>query len=106
MATHHGPNIRITLKNHFLPRLDDGQPVVLQIVDESDWYLPVFSTVARLRAEMERAGIVYSVIAIIEDERQFLGSLPPEIRVALDPHESPDGGLHFHEVFYASRDIH
>lgn len=73
----------------------DDQPVLM--VNEDIFYLPIFSTEAKLRAMMERIQVEGYTIKHIDDGYDFLGSVKGQVKVCLDPH--PHGGhVRFMEI--------
>lgn len=65
----------ITLTKMLLP-WDDYGPVLLKLPDRIDSYLPVFTKVEHLVSLLELHGIPFTKVKQIEDEAEFLGSLP------------------------------
>jgi hypothetical protein len=73
-------------------------PTLLAMPGSEKLYLPIFSSADACRAFMGRAGVPYSRLVQIDDERAFLGSLPADIAVILDPTHTPQGTIHYAEI--------
>jgi hypothetical protein len=94
-----GRIIETTLDGKLLPWAK-GQPVWI----EAEWarpgevYLPVFSTREGLERGMAEFNARYERIKKIDEQEGFLASLPPEIKVMLDPYRTPEGKTRWKEI--------
>lgn len=80
------------------PSVTIARPVMLTLANEPRPAFPVFSSEGLLRACMQHIGDTgYSIMQIDEGEA-FLSSLPPELRVIVNPHRMPSGGWRYVEV--------
>jgi hypothetical protein len=80
-----------------------GRPVFISLSGTSDLYLPCFTDAADLHAVMFRAGAPFDRIKQIDDEVEFLESLPREVegkrvRIMVDPSFTDDGKTRWTEV--------
>ncbi len=76
----------------------DEEPVLLQMPMSQHVYLPVFSDETRLRSLMIRAGVAFDEIKRIDEQDEFLVSLPPKIVVIKDPWFTVQGTVRFLQV--------
>lgn len=95
------PPRTIEITGHCFP-WSDGQPVFASMLATSDLFLPVFSTIDKLRTMMATANIPYQSIKHIDDQRAFLDSLPSRfgdqrLRVIVDPYFTK-GRVRFVEI--------
>ena len=75
-----------------------GQPVLIEMPGSDLRYLACFSTAARLREMHGAAGIVFDGIKMIEDEADFLSSIPASITVIVNPYTTAEGRMRFMQV--------
>lgn len=90
------------ITGHVFPWIDDG-PCFIEMHGSDDWYLPVFSTADLLRAYMSAARIAYERIKQIQDQHEFLDSIPYRhmgirIRIAVDCWVTPQQTTRFGEI--------
>lgn len=87
----------VDITGHVIP-WNDG-PVLLTMAEADDnLYLPVFSTVEKLTDMMMLTEIAYQSIKRIDDRREFLDSLPADVRVIIDPHFHESGRVRYTEI--------
>lgn len=76
----------------------DGEPVLMVMMGSSDLCVPIFSTVEKLVAMMTLTRIDYQSIKQIDDPHEFLDSVPPDLRVVIDPHFHENGRIRYTEI--------
>lgn len=74
-------------------------PVLTQLQRGGDLYLPLFSLKSNLDRFLKDYPIPYDRIKQVSDGPEFLSSIPPGIKVMLDPHKHENGRMRFREVF-------
>jgi hypothetical protein len=93
------PTRDITLNNALFPwYTDTAQPVLAIVTGSDNFHLPCFSSIEKLALFMNQAGIKYDSVKQIEDEREFLSSIPLDILVILDPYYTPKGTVRYTQV--------
>lgn len=103
----------VDLTGALFPWLDatelcEGTPLLLELQGTNTLYLPMFTTVEKLRAELGRTNTKYDRIKQVQDGAEFLASIPPtdpdgrKLRIMLDPWYTPQGTLRWREVFGAA----
>jgi hypothetical protein len=81
-----------------------GQPVLVLMMGSLDPFLPLFATTERLRVMMRHADITYDSIKHVDDQVEFIDSLPHYIaggrlRIMVDPYTTAEGRIRFKELF-------
>jgi hypothetical protein len=78
----------------------DDEVVLLQMDGSDDLFLPVFTTEEKLISFLPRVLGARAVIEtkIIASTESFLRSVAPHVRIAVDPHLTPEGMVRFEEV--------
>lgn len=79
------------------------RPVVLNMGETSDKFLPLFSTAEKLHEMMDPIGIPYESVKQMSNTSEFINSLPRslpdgDLRIIFDPHWLEDGALRFAEI--------
>lgn len=85
----------VDISGHVLPWAD-GWPVLIVMEGSPDLCVPVFSTVEKLVDMMAQIG--YQSIKLIDDPHEFLDSVPPDLRVVIDPHFHENGRVRYTEI--------
>ena len=81
-----------------------GQPVFVLIGGTDDYFLPLFATAQKLRDLMTAIKVEFDRIKQINNQREFLASIPTEmpngerIRIIVDPNIISTGNTRFREV--------
>jgi hypothetical protein len=78
----------------------DGQPVLVQVIGapEDRWYLPLFDDLEPFVVFLGHSGKEWDGFKQVDDPDDFLGSLPPEIVVMVNPWFTEEGHIRWHEV--------
>lgn len=74
------------------------QPVLLSMPASPYRYLPCFTDPDKLHAFMQEAKIGVERVKKIDEQHDFLDSLPLDVRVVLDPYFLPNGRVRFLQV--------
>jgi hypothetical protein len=94
---------KIDIVGHVIPWRDD-QPVMMMLTGTTDWFLPVFASVEKLRELMAATKTEYDSFKQVDDQPEFLKSIPPEtltgerIRIMVDPYITRHGTTRFREI--------
>lgn len=94
----------IDLTTYLVPCHENRQPVLLSMPGTEDLFLATFSTPEALDLFRDMKVVRYARVVQVEDGREFLDSIPREIRVIVDPrpHDDPAkraaGAIRFTEV--------
>ena len=86
------------MKGCLFPWGADEYPVLLGMPGTDAHYLPVFSTIDKLRATMGRAGVSFAKVKQIDDGAEFLASLPREWIVIYDAWFTLEGKVRFTQL--------
>lgn len=92
-----GRQSEIDLTGSLMP-WKNGQPVLLSVPGSTSFYLPLFSRGEQLESIMSRANTSYESIKQVSDGRDFLSSIPNDIKVMVNPYFTPEGRLRWTEV--------
>jgi hypothetical protein len=93
----------VSVTGHVLPWLDD-HPVFLGMKGSEAQFLPLFSSVEKLREMMRMLDVTYHSIKKIDDGYEFIDSIPrhlpsgTQIRIIIDPYLNAEGKTRFAEV--------
>jgi hypothetical protein len=105
------PQRDINLTGYFFPWQDDA-PVLMKLDGTGDFFLPLFSTVEKLREMVSVTAIEMDGIKRIDNGPEFLSSIPTELstggqrlRIMVDPHRTEDDNYktRFTEVIRGAR---
>jgi hypothetical protein len=81
-----------------------AQPVFVAVGGTDDLFLPVFASASKLQELMTAAKTEFDSIKQINNQSEFLASIPTEmpsgdrIRIMVDPHLTGTGNTRFREV--------
>ena len=91
----------VTLSGKLLPfqgKEEGAQPCLLKVFGSTSTYLPCFDTPEQLRFVMEKVGIANFVIKKIDDGPEFLKSIPKDVKIAVNFHDTPEGKIRWTEI--------
>jgi hypothetical protein len=73
----------VQLTGCFVPFEENGQPVLLCVPGSDNRYIPIYANVDELRRCMASASAPFHKIARIDDAKEFMDSIPKEIKLAM-----------------------
>jgi hypothetical protein len=90
---------RLDITGYFCP-WGEGQPAYYRLPDNPDLFLPLFSTVEKLKAATH---LEYESVKCIDDQVAFMASLPVvlsdgKLRFMIDPWITVEGNTRFTEI--------
>jgi hypothetical protein len=93
---------RIDLNGYLFP-WQHGQPALVMMQGSFDAFLPLFANTDALHTVMELAAVEYTAVKQIEDQREFIDSLPLylagcRLRIMVDPYRATNGRIRFKEL--------
>jgi hypothetical protein len=82
---------------------EDGRPVFVLMQGSLDTFLPLFADEQALHRMMRHAAIRYSSIKVVDDQGEFIDSLPlylagGRLRIMIDPYKAANGCIRFKEL--------
>lgn len=86
----------IVITGKLVPFYDNGQPVMMEFGDSEDKFVFIFSDMEKLREAM--VDISYDSVKQIDDGPEFVRSVLPQARIALDPWKTDQGTTRWTEV--------
>lgn len=89
----------LDLTDMFVPFYDNGQPCLLNLPMSPHEYLPCFDTTEQLRRVLERGEVAYDRIKKIDNGREFMVSVPPEVIIVVNMRWTERGTIKFLQVF-------
>ena len=87
----------LTLTGMLVPFFD-GQPVLLEVPASEFLYMPVFKDETSLKEVLALTNTEFDRIVQIEEQHEFLESIPPSIKIAVNPNFQPNGRVRWTEV--------
>jgi|SRR5208282_552853 len=91
------PLEELTLDDALIPWKNE-QPVLLNMPGSPHEYLALFSSEEKLRELTARAKVEFDSIKQVQEQHEFLESIPQEVVVILDPWYTPEGKVRFKQV--------
>lgn len=94
---------QLDLTGYVIPYIDGG-PVLIQLPNSNDGFVPIFTTAEKLHEYMKPANIPYEAVNHISDPREFLIAVPrrfptgERVRIIIDPWVTDMGNTRFREV--------
>lgn len=87
----------LTLTGMLVPFFD-GQPVLLEVPASEHLYMPIFKDETSLTEVLALTNSAFDRIVQIEEQHEFLESIPPSIKIAVNPNFQPNGRVRWTEV--------
>lgn len=78
-----GSVIPVRIKGCIFPTFK-GEPVLLRVPSSDFLYLPIFSTLEKFLVIFDKLKFEHDKIMKIDDTKEFLSSIPPDVKVAID----------------------
>ena len=76
----------------------DGQPVLLE-VGATRPYIPIFSTIEKLKGTLQYVRAPYDSIKQIEEDEGFIESIPLDVFLMKDPWRTIEGKIRFTHIY-------
>lgn len=95
----------IDIAGYAVPFHANGQPVLVSMTRDGDLFVIVFETLEQLVRTCTWKRIAFESVKKVMDGRDFLASIPGDIRIAVNarPHDDPAkrarGEIRFTEIF-------
>jgi hypothetical protein len=92
-----GRRSEVSLTGALMP-WKQGQPAFLSVPGSDALYLPIFSAQDKLEGMMACVHTPYQSVKQIQDEADFLSSIPTDIKIMFDPYFTPEGKVRWTEL--------
>lgn len=90
-----------SIKGHHLPFLVTGKkaaPVLMNVPGQAERFVAIFATREKLEAFLKKSTLAWNTSQEIEDEGAFLGSVPEDMRIIVDPVWTGPESIKFTEI--------